>query len=395
MDTFVFTPLAAFDDPVELVERKGLGHPDTICDAIAEKISRALCREYRRRFGRVLHHNVDKALLCGGASRPAFGGGDVKAPIRMFLGGRAVRNVGNERVPVGEIAVEIAREWFKSNLHAFDAERYVKLFSEIRSGSLDLRSLFAATDDGIPRANDTSFGIGYAPLSALERLVLAAERRINSRDRASEHPSWGEDVKIMGVRCGTRVELTVACAMIGRYLMHIDDYRAEKCALADLLRAEATREGFPECDVTVNAADHDSTVYLTVTGTSAEAGDDGEVGRGNRVNGLITPGRPMSLEAAAGKNPVSHVGNIYNVLAQRVCEALTTSSPVIASAECSIVSRIGAPVTKPALVQIRLATKDGSPPARFSDHARAATVDALRSAPALVDAFIAGSFAVY
>jgi S-adenosylmethionine synthetase len=51
-----------------------------------------------------------------------------------------------------------------------------------------------------------------------------------------------------------------------------------------------------------------STVYLTVTGTSAEAGDDGEVGRGNRVNDLITPYRPISLEAAAGKNPVTHVG---------------------------------------------------------------------------------------
>ena len=73
---------------VEIVERKGLGHPDSICDALAETFSRNLCREYRRRFGEVLHHNVDKALLCGGSAAPAFGGGTVLSPINIYLAGR-------------------------------------------------------------------------------------------------------------------------------------------------------------------------------------------------------------------------------------------------------------------------------------------------------------------
>jgi hypothetical protein len=87
--------------------------------------------------------------------------------------------------------------------------------------------------------------------------------------------------------------------MIGRYLFHVDDYLGEKAAIEDLAR----KHGFPSSEVAVNAADDLTTgnIYLTVTGTSAEAGDDGQVGRGNRVNGLITPCRPMSLEAAAGK----------------------------------------------------------------------------------------------
>ncbi len=54
--------------------------------------------------------------------------------------------------------------------------------------------------------------------------------------------------------------------------------------------------------------------------TSVEMGDDGATGRGNRGNCLITPMRPMSIEAIAGKNPVNHVGKIYNVIAQQVAE---------------------------------------------------------------------------
>ncbi len=395
MDTFVFTPLSSFDNSVEIVERKGLGHPDTICDAIAEDVSRALCREYKRRFGRILHHNVDKALLCGGASQPAFAAGEVTAPVRMFLGGRAIAMVGKDRVPVAEIAIETARAWFQRNLHAFNADLHVQFFSEIRPGSADLQSLFASLDAGIPRANDTSFGVGYAPLSLLERLVLAAERHIHNRDRAHEHPAWGEDVKIMGVRHGARVKLTVACAMIGRHLMHIDDYRAEKRALADLVQATAADCGSFECDVTVNAADGHDSVYLTVTGTSAESGDDGQVGRGNRVNGLITPGRPMSLEAASGKNPVSHVGKIYNVLAQQIAQTIAADAPDVERAECLLLSRIGAPITQPALVHVGLAAPVGVSAGRFVDLARGVAADALRRAPELVDKFVADTIALY
>jgi S-adenosylmethionine synthetase len=39
----------------ELVERKGKGHPDSICDAVADAVSLAPCREYQAAFGRILH----------------------------------------------------------------------------------------------------------------------------------------------------------------------------------------------------------------------------------------------------------------------------------------------------------------------------------------------------
>jgi S-adenosylmethionine synthetase len=398
MSAFVVSTLQFFDDPVEIVERKGLGHPDTICDALAETLSRALCHEYRTRFGAILHHNVDKALLCGGRAAPAFGGGTILAPIHVYLAGRAVSQVASDHLPVAEIAIECAREWLRANMHAMDAERHVQVHARIQPGSIDLQALFplpGARD--VALANDTSVGVGHAPLSRLERLVLAIEKRINARDRATQNPAWGEDVKVMGVRHGEAVNLTIACAMIGRHLAHIDDYLAEKEAVADLGRRLAIGHGFETCEVVVNAADRPAagSIYLTVTGTSAEAGDDGQVGRGNRVNGLITPCRPMSLEAAAGKNPVSHVGKIYNVVAGEIAEAVVAVSRDVRRAECLMVSKIGAPVTDPAIIQIKIATVDGIPVSRFKEQAKEVVADRLGNIPRLVDQFVAGTIEVF
>ncbi len=390
--------LEASDDVVEIVERKGLGHPDTICDALVETLSRNLCREYRERFGTVLHHNVDKALLRGGSAAPVLGAGKVLDPIDIYLAGRAIAQVGGKALPIREIAIEGSRAWLRANLHALDAERDVRIHELVRPGSQDLQELFSRhPGQGVALANDTAIGVGYAPLSSLERLVLAVEKRINGRDRNHQHPAWGEDVKVMGVRRGNTVGLTVACAMIGRYLAHIDDYLAEKIAVANLVRELSNEYGFTTCDVSINAADHPqaNAIYLTVTGTSAEAGDDGQVGRGNRANGLITPCRPMVLEAVAGKNPVTHVGKIYNVLAREIAERLVATVPEIAAAQCMIASQIGAPVTEPTIVHARLATRDGVPATRLRPVVDDIVAAGLTRAPKLVDDFVAGTIDVF
>jgi S-adenosylmethionine synthetase len=398
MRQVVLSSLDVADDTVEVVERKGLGHPDTICDALAETLSRSLCREYLHRFGAILHHNVDKALLCGGGAVAAFGGGTVTRPIDIYLAGRAVCAVGTEAIPIGRIAADSARAWLRASLHALDAERHVRIHTLVQSGSQDLQTLFARRKGrDVPLANDTSVGVGHAPLSPLERLVLAVEKRINGRDRAGDNPAWGEDVKVMGVRCGHRIQLTVSCAMIGRYLTNVDDYLRQKAALESFVHGLAVEHGFAECAVAANVADDIAagSVYLTVTGTSAEAGDDGQVGRGNRVNGLITPCRQMSLEAAAGKNPVTHVGKIYNVVARDIAEALVATVPEIARAQCLMVSSIGAPVSEPAIMHIKLATGNGAPAEGLRTRVEEVAAERLASLPGLVDAFVAGTIELF
>ncbi|OAE99896.1 S-adenosylmethionine synthase [Bradyrhizobium centrolobii] len=385
-------------DDAEVVERKGAGHPDAICDALAEMLSRNLCREYLGRFGHVLHHNVDKALLCGGRAMPAFGGGKVTDRIKIFLAGRAITNVGNEAIPVEDIAVEGSRAWLKANLHALDVDRHVRVETLVHQGSQDLQSLFSrGSTQRIPRANDTSFGVGHAPLTALEYLVLAIEQGLHGRDRTHDSPAWGEDIKIMAVRSGEGLKLTIACAMIGQFLNDLDSYLQQKTGLAEYARERASEYGFGDCEVAVNAADDaaSGSIYLTVTGTSAEAGDDGQVGRGNRVSGLITPCRPMSLEAAAGKNPVSHVGKIYNILAKRAAETLVTAIPQVSAAQCLIVSRIGAPVSMPALVHLKLATHDGFPLEALRERTAEVVSDHLGRIPELVGELAAGEVHVF
>jgi S-adenosylmethionine synthetase len=347
----------------EIVERKGRGHPDSLCDALAENLSVGLSRFYLERFGEILHHNVDKALLLGGAARPAFGGGEIVEPIEITLAGRATRRFRGVEVPVEELAVELSREWLGRHIRNIDPARDVRIVPRIRETSQDLAELFLRRGrGGVPRANDTSIGAGFAPLDRLERAVLAVGERLGAPDRLAAFPEIGDDVKVLGVRGGERIELTVACAFVGRQVRDLADYLARKERVRSLAADAARASAGGEIEVEVNAADGATpeSVYLTVTGLSAEAGDDGQVGRGNRVNGLITPQRPMSLEAAAGKNPVSHTGKLYNLLADRIARALAGGLPGVEEAHCFLLSRIGSPVNEPWLADIRLRLADAA-----------------------------------
>jgi len=341
--------------PLEIAERKGLGHPDTICDALAESVSVALSRFYLERFGAILHHNVDKALLWGGVARPAFGGGEVLEPIELYLAGRATAAVKDVLVPLDELATQAARAWLRSRLRYLDVDRHIRIHTLIRPTSADLSNLFSRRV-GTPLANDTSFGVGFAPLDLLERTVLSVERELNLPATKTAHPQIGEDIKVMGVRTADAIHLTVACALVGRHVASLDEYQEKKAAIGRLATAAAHAAGAAEVEVEVNPADgaSEDSVFLTVTGTSAEAGDDGQVGRGNRVNGLITPYRPMSLEAAAGKNPVTHVGKLYNIVASRIAEAVVDRVPGAIEAQCCLVSRIGYPIDEPRVADLKV-----------------------------------------
>jgi S-adenosylmethionine synthetase len=357
------TPVA--EQPVEIVERKGLGHPDTLCDALAEEVSLALSRFYLERFGFVLHHNVDKVLLRGGAARAAFGGGEVLEPVEIYLAGRATREYRGVVVPVDALAIEACRDWLRARMHALDAERHVRVHSLIRPGSADLVELFERQRRGAPKlANDTSMGVGFAPLSPLEAAVVAAERALQQ----PAAPERGEDVKVMGVRLDARSSLTVACAFVARHLRDVDAYLAARGRAVG--RVRGALGGALEVEVNTGDDPAAGSVYLTVTGTSAEAGDDGQTGRGNRANGLITPARPMTLESIAGKNPITHVGKLYNVAAMRVAEALVANLDGTREAHAMLVSRIGHPIEEPQAVYLRLRADDARRVAELAPRAR-------------------------
>ena len=350
-----------YENPVEIVERKGTGHPDTICDNLAEELSVALCKLYIEEFGFVQHHNVDKALLVGGVADSRFGGGEVITPIEIYLVGRAVKEKNGKPLPVDELAIETAKEWLRKNIKNLDVEKHVIITPKIRPGSKDLVELFErfAKKGEVPLANDTSFAVGYAPFDDLEKVVFNTERYLNSEEFKKSHPYLGEDIKVMGVRLGDKIRITIASAFVDRYVENVQDYLEKKEIVRQKALENAAKYTDKEVEIFINTADNpaDNSVYITVTGTSAEAGDDGQVGRGNRPNGLITPYRPMTLEAAAGKNPVSHVGKIYSAVANIIAKRVVNEIEEIEEAYCYLVSQIGKPITEPQACDVKVRTK--------------------------------------
>jgi len=344
--------------PVEIVERKGKGHPDTLADKAAEELSVRLSEYYLETFDQVQHHNVDKVLIVGGQSNAKFGGGDVIEPIYILMSGRAVDVVDKDysrQVPVGKFAVQHTREWLHQDLPHLDVNSDVIIDYKIRAGSTDLVGNFDL-ESGVPRANDTSFGVGYAPMSPLELITLESEELLNSPKVKKQFPQIGEDIKIMGTRVEDKIHVQVAAAIISSETKDKGEYANVMEGITNLVKDLSVKITDMDVEVSVNTADSpaDDLFYLTVTGTSAEHGDDGMVGRGNRANGLITPYRPMTLEAAAGKNPVSHVGKTYNVAAREITERVYKEHPDLSQVYCYIVSQIGAPITEPQAINVEL-----------------------------------------
>ncbi|EHR79517.1 S-adenosylmethionine synthetase [Thermococcus litoralis DSM 5473] len=347
---------------VELVERKGIGHPDSIADGIAEAISRALSREYIKRYGIILHHNTDQVEVVGGRAYPRFGGGEVIKPIYILLSGRAVEFVDKEMFPVHEVAIKAAKEYLRKAVRHLDVEEHVVIDSRIGQGSVDLVGVFnKVKENPIPLANDTSFGVGYAPLSETEKIVLETERLLNSEKFKKEWPAVGEDIKVMGLRKDDEIDLTIAAAIVDSEVQNPQEYMEVKEGIYSAVKELVSQYTDRKVNIYVNTADdpEKDIYYITVTGTSAEAGDDGSVGRGNRVNGLITPNRHMSMEAAAGKNPVSHVGKIYNILANLIANDIAEQIEGVQEVYVRILSQIGKPIDEPLVASIQAIPKPG------------------------------------
>jgi len=197
------------EQDLEIVERKGVGHPDHICDAIMNEVSVSLSKEYLKRYGHVQHHNIDKALLAAGEVRRRYGGGEVTRPMLMVFGDRATYDVDGDPIPVDELAVNTAKRWLKKNLRFVDPDKHVRYQVELKKGSAALTDIFARKGKYYG-ANDTSAAVGYAPLSNTEKIVFQTERYINSPSFKKDFPETGEDVKIMAAREGKDLTLTVA-----------------------------------------------------------------------------------------------------------------------------------------------------------------------------------------
>jgi S-adenosylmethionine synthetase len=359
VDALKQTPLE--QQKLEIVERKGLGHPDFMCDNIMDRISVKLSQEYIKKAGRILHHNIDKSLLAAGEAEPRFGGGVIKQPMLLIIGDRATFDVNGDKLPIKDIAIKTAKEWFKERLRFVDPEKHTRYQVELKPGHSELMDIFERKGK-VLGANDTSAAVGYAPMTRTERTVLETEKYVNSPEFKKRFPESGEDVKVMGSRMGNDLRLTMCMAFVDRFVKSENDYfRKKETIHEEITSFVKSRNDFDHVAIDLNTLDKKGRglngVYVTVLGTSAEGGDSGQVGRGNRTNGVIPLNRPYCSEAAAGKNPVSHVGKIYNTLTHKMASEVYKQVSGLEEVYIWLLSEIGKPIDDPAVAGAQVVMK--------------------------------------
>jgi len=347
--------MPTFKKRFEIVERKGIGHPDTICDLIMNQISIELSKMYLKETGAIQHHNMDKSLLVAGQSENKFGGGKITKPMKLVIGDRATFEVKGQKLPVEDVAVSTAKKWFDNNLR-FVKEEHVKYQLEVGTSSHELRSIFENPKSFV--ANDTSALVGYAPFTKTESSVLETEEYINSQNFKKEFPESGEDVKVMGFRNDNTLDLTIAMAFVDSHVDSENHYfKRKQDMLQSISEFHRKRGDFDEVKITMNNLDTKNKgiegLYLTVLGTSADNADSGEVGRGNMANRVISLTRPAGSEATAGKNPVSHIGKIYNALSFKLAEEIQKAVPDLEEVLVWMYNVIGKPVNEPKAIIIQ------------------------------------------
>lgn len=318
--------------PFELVERKGIGHPDTLCDAISEAVSRNYTNYCLQHFDAVAHHWFDKVMLFGAGAELRYGHGRLTRPYTVMVFGKCAMAVGGEAIPLEQLVEEAAREVLSSRLTGFDPAEHLVVRTEVVDhtgperptsrynprGLDDLASL-GGTDFV---SNDSTLLVGYSPRTALEDLVLTVERFLNGSAFKARCPHIGWDIKVLGSRVGRSARLVANVPFIADLVdSHATYQRLKERLRADIL-AWAQDHGHALDELTINPADREGHGYLVALGSVADTGDVGATGRGNRINGLITPMRPMGIEAPAGKNPLDHTGKLYGLVAQDVAETL-------------------------------------------------------------------------
>ena len=347
--------MPTFKKRFEIVERKGIGHPDTICDLIMNQISIELSKMYLKETGAIQHHNMDKSLLVAGQSENKFGGGKITKPMKLVIGDRATFEVKGQKLPVEDVAISTAKKWFKNNLR-FVKEEHIEYQLEVGTSSHELRSIFENPKSFV--ANDTSALVGYAPFTKTESSVLETEEYINSQNFKKEFPESGEDVKVMGFRNDNTLDLTIAMAFVDSHVDSENHYfKRKQDMLQSISEFHRKRGDFDEVNITMNNLDTKNKgiegLYLTVLGTSADNADSGEVGRGNMANRVISLTRPAGSEATAGKNPVSHIGKIYNALSFKLAEEIQKAVPDLEEVLVWMYNVIGKPVNEPKAIIIQ------------------------------------------
>lgn len=325
------------NNSIEIVERKGVGHPDTLADALAEEISRVYSRYCLEHFGAVLHHNIDKLYVGAGWNTNDFGSVKRIKPIKVIINGRISNTCNGEEIDIDMIIKNTVREYIGCVLPHINVEEDIDIIVNSTQHTrvphwFSPRNLNDVPDSKEVFANDTSVVISYYPYTICERLAIEIERffwRPNEKKYPiPQYKEIGQDIKVMVSRIDKKIDVIVCMPVISteinsreEYYETVDKYEIQLKNLAKKICKNTEYE----VNVSVNAKydnDKRGTLYMLALGTSAECGEEGLVGRGNSSLGIISTFRPNSMEAPSGKNPRYHTGRVLSFLSNRLSKAI-------------------------------------------------------------------------
>jgi S-adenosylmethionine synthetase len=346
------------DDDFEFVECKGRGHPDSLTDAIADELSRRYSRFTLLQFGRICNHWVDKCVLIGGQSAFTFGESRMVSPMRLLVIGKATTQVDGVPIPLEEMATECATDVLSSIISNFEpADLRVDVLTNDYQGAGRPKSWYRPGPGvALPpaTANDAVICAGFYPFSPTEAVTRALAELFFQPDVRAEFPYVGTDIKILSHRRVRHIDITACVPFVASLTPSRAFYDAALEEVRGRLAEEvrATVGDAHTFSIHLNTRDDAETVYMSHYGSCVDTGDVGAVGRGNRGSGLITPSRPMSIEAPAGKNPRYHSGKILDIAAFNMARSIYEATGH--EAEVTISTQTGRPLSAPAAVVVHL-----------------------------------------
>lgn len=362
----------------EVVETKGKGHPDNICDTLAEKISANYSNYCLENYGIILRHMIDKLSVLGGGSKVKFNGGEMISLIKILVNGRFTDRHNNQKIDYMKIVNETIKKYFHELFPMIDIEKDLLIIDNTHHNegpgvvynyddttkNERVKFFEVVNDEDLSRhnnhnrCNDTSTTVSYYPMSKLEKTVLNIEQLLNSDNYKKLKPWVGNDIKVMGIRKEKEIEITSCVPLISKYVKDIEDYKEKLSEVKKDIENEIKKQ-FKNCDIMIylNTRDdyENNDLYMTLTGSAVESGDEGAVGRGNRSRGVIPFSRNFSMEAACGKNPVYHTGKLFTAIGDIISQKIYEKYKVENTVYCT--SKMGDSISNPWNISVELNKK--------------------------------------
>lgn len=342
--------------PVEVVERKGVGHPDSLADALANEVSIAFSKVCLERYGLIPHHNVDKLYIGGGYYKNDYGQCDRLAPVLVRVNGRMTSTFGGVQIGIEEIQRNSVWRYLSQVMPRLTPDD-VRIDTNATQHTkvphwFSPRDRTDVPDADNARANDTSFCVGHWPPTLAESLAYRLERYFWEPKDGIAVPRFteiGQDIKVMVLRRENELEAILCVPTISihtssrdRYLELIKHHQEQLEALVGGLATDDQK-------IIVRVNPYQSQ-YMLGIGSCIECGEEGMVGRGNSLNGVISSHRVHTLESWAGKNPVYHTGRVMGYLVAKLAKSVATQ--LHTKCTVSVLTRCGDSLFPPAMLHV-------------------------------------------